>query len=274
MNLKSYSDYLNNFFSFYEKFLLVDATVSIIAVGRSRDILGDFLLYFVSIVDKKDEQKISFYEEHIELLLEQYLVNNIQYIVTCNENNKSSGYTQITSRINVELNNSLKAFVKASKLYELHRKKLSQPEIIELYKKNSFDYYLTAFGSETQDEFKAVLDTYTTSKQVNGVRLLKQSLMEFNNAISHLYSAWKKSSVDNNIERAQHHLNRGALDFYKSIIKELSMLNKIDDSIFQSIKQIRCSEYSTIGGERCQGIVKPQSLYDKYHELCSKIIES
>lgn len=275
MESKKYLSYIENFFNLYEHFLLVDTTISVLAEGRSRDILGTFLLYFMSIVaDKKNEQEIVQYQDEVKLLLENYVNINSKNIVNCYSINKSSNYAHITSKISTDLNNSFKAFFKAAELYESHRNKLTQQEIIEIYEKNALDYYLTAFGNNTQDEFKASLKTYIASKQANGVRLLKQSLMEFNNSISHLYSAWKKSSVDKNLERAQHHLNRGALDFYKSIIKELSMLGKINDSNLKSLKQLRCSEYNSIGEERHKATINPPSLYNKYYDFCSKIIGS
>jgi hypothetical protein len=271
LDQKQYQNHLNAFFKLYELFLLVDSVISILDKGRDRQIVIKFLLYFTSIVNKK-ELEISTHKKQIKKILRNYLEKNSQIINNCNTFDllKKNSYCDISIEIDINLNNSFKTFLEASKMYGENRQKLTQQEIIDIYKRNAFDYYLTAFGSDTQDGFKAFLDTYTVSKQVNGVRLLKQSLMEFNNAIAHLYSAWKKSSVDKNLERAQQHFNRGALDFYKSIIKELSMLGKIDTSNLEALKQLRCSEYSTIGEERH----KEQSLYNKYYDFCSEIVGS
>lgn len=274
MHQEQYQQHFNDFFRLYEQFLLVDSIVSILSDGRDRDIVVRFLLYFTDIVNKKESEILN-HKEQVKKILKGYIVQNDLIANRCNFFNLSHYHISVVSqRINNDLNNSFKAFLKASKLYEIHRQKLTQQEIISVYKRNALDYYLTAFGVEAQDEFKASLESYTASKQVNGVRLLKQSLMEFNNAISHLYSGWKKSSIDKNIERAQHHLNRGALDFYKSIIKELSMLNKINTSNLDELKNLRCLEYNSIGEERHKGTVKPLSLYDEYYNFCLKIINN
>jgi len=271
---EQYQQHINDFFRLYEQFLLVDSIISILSDGRDRDIVVRFLLYFTDIVNKK-ESKILNHKEEVKKILKGYIVQNDLTKNRCYSFHSSNYYISVISqRINNDLNSSFKAFLKASELYEMHRQKLTQQEIISVYRRNALDYYLTAFGVETQDEFKVFLVSYTASKQVNGVRLLKQSLMEFNNAISHLYSAWKKKSIDTNMERAQHHLNRGALDFYKSIIKELSMLNKINTSNLDELKNLRCLEYSSIGEERHKGTVKPLSLYDEYYKFCLETINN
>lgn len=272
MNNKQYTQHINDFFKLYEQFLLVDSVVSILSNGRDRDLMIEFLLYFTEIANKKESEVLN-HKRQVKEKLRNYIKKNTEIVNKCHIFSSSENY-QISQRVNNDLNKSLKVFLEASKLYENHRRKLTQEEIINIYKRNALDYYLTAFGIETQDEFKDSLDSYTKSKQVNGVRLLKQSLMEFNNAISHLYSAWKKSNIDKNMERAQHHLNRGALDFYKSIIKELSMLGKIDNSNLELLKYIRCSEYGTIGEERHQSTIKPPSLYNKYHDFCLNILKA
>ena len=86
------------------------------------------------------------------------------------------------------------------------------------------------------------------SEQINNINifftmLLKQSLMEFNNAISHICNALMANEVNENINRAISHLYRGSLDFYKAIIKDLSFLSKIDNRYLKEIMKIRELEY-------------------------------
>lgn len=274
MKYEDFNKQVHTFFEIYDLFLTIDSIASVSEIGRNRELVGLFLIYFTSIV-KNSENQISDIIKHKSAVKEElkaYIKSNAYIKKDCLIGERSAYHVDITQKINHDLSKALNAFLKASKLYRQHRAKLANQEIIELYKRNALDYYLTAFGTEDQEKFKNLLDEYTDSKIIKKITMYKQALMEFNNAISHINSAFKKSSTEKNIERAEQHLNRGALDFYKSIIKELFILNKIDNTNIEELKELRCSEFNSIGEDRYKLAIQYKSLYDKYYDFCNKTI--
>ncbi|EJF06796.1 hypothetical protein ThvES_00010920 [Thiovulum sp. ES] len=107
-------------------------------------------------------------------------------------------------------------------------------------------------------------------------RLLKQSLMEFNNAISHLYSTLISTKYDDdpqcgvgekNIRRAKSHLQRASLDFYKDIfISVLSQREDFNLKYLEDIKNIRFDEYQHMGDTESNRV----NILDKYSEIFLK----
>ena len=260
-----YEKNINDFFRLYNTFLFVDSIASITEIGRNRKIINTFLKYFTAIVD---EQNISQYKDDLKKELKNYIRNNQKFTNNC-DFPKEYITSKITQHLNNELNNSYKQFIQAAQIYYKHRKNLSNEEIVEIYKRNAIDYHSTSFGSENIEQTTKDLNKYIASKKVKQITMLKQSLMEFNNAISHINSAMKKQSIEKNLERAEQHFNRGALDFYKSIIKELFLLNKITDADFKDLRTMRCNEFNTIGATK---YVTRQTLYSNYIDFCKKHI--
>jgi len=99
--------------------------------------------------------------------------------------------------------------------------------------------------------------------------LLKQALMEFNNALSHLYNALIGRKIEDNIPKAQTHLQRASLDFNKAIIKDLSYLGKLDDEI-TVIKNLRLKEYKKIG----DNTINRNIIIDDYNKEIKKILDN
>ena len=104
-------------------------------------------------------------------------------------------------------------------------------------------------------------------KKIRKITFLKQSLMEFNNALSHLFNALIHKQSESNLLRAKIHIQRATLDFYKAIIKDLSFLKKIDNEV-DFIKQIRLKEYSKIGSEP----IDINDIILIYHKQISKLL--
>ncbi|WP_104722219.1 hypothetical protein [Helicobacter mesocricetorum] len=104
-------------------------------------------------------------------------------------------------------------------------------------------------------------------------KILKQSLIEFHNAISHLSAVyWGYGDAEKNKDRAINHFKRGALDSYKSIIKDFFIIkscksylqNQEYENIINDLKETRKEEYENIS--------KDNRISQKYHELTTKII--
>lgn len=273
LNYKDFNEQVNAFFKIYDLFLTIDSIASVSEIGRNRQLVGLFLIYFSSIVNKDKIADIEKNKSAVVNELDAYIKSNAQIKKKCVPSGARSIHTvSVTQRINNELNKAFNVFLKASRLYRQHRVKLTNDEIIELYKRNALDYYLTAFGIEDKDIFIKHLDEYTESKNIKKITMYKQALMEFNNAISHINSALKQNALEKNIERAEQHLYRGALDFYKSIIKESFILNKMHPNNTETLKEIRCIEFNSIGDNRNQSNARNISLYDQYYKLCENVI--
>ena len=75
--------------------------------------------------------------------------------------------------------------------------------------------------------------------------IFKQSMIEFNNALSHLFIGFTTSptAFEKNIDKATTHLHRGTLDFYKTIIKDKGF----DENGIDELVKIRVDELRTIG---------------------------
>jgi len=97
-------------------------------------------------------------------------------------------------------------------------------------------------------------------------KIFKQSIIEFNNALSHIIVGFTgdKTKFDKNINKANSHLHRGILDFYKTIIKKTNLNN----TQIQELKQIREYEFNSIGLDTSSNKIKIE-LIDKYKNFVS-----
>lgn len=84
--------------------------------------------------------------------------------------------------------------------------------------------------------------------KVSPSSLLKQGMIEFNNAMAHLFEGLSTSetSFDTNIKKASVHLYRGALDNYKTLIMSKKSLTPAQKDI---LINIRVDEIDSMGLE-------------------------
>jgi hypothetical protein len=252
-------------FTLYGRFLEVDAVASLSFNGRNRRLIAQYLKVFSSIIGK-----------------DIYLNDNLKELVKLhkdyvdrNNNKKISIYNakifqdHIAQRLNTDISNTFKSFYKSAELYYKHRKKLTDDEIKELYKKNIKEYFNNNFKSIDTEIFLTNIDDLIKDKTPIKEALLKQALMEFNNALSHLFNALIGRKVSDNMPKAQTHLQRASLDFNKAIIKDLSYLGKLDDEI-TVIKNLRLKEYKKIG----DNTIDRNDIIDDYNKEIKKILDN
>ncbi len=99
----------------------------------------------------------------------------------------------------------------------------------------------------------------------------KQSMIEFNNALSHLYNFYCNSvEFEANASRANTHLHRGTLDFYKTLIRDKK--HGLTVSQKNTLIAIRLEESGTRGNDiECALVTVKQDLPSKYRDFITLI---
>ena len=79
--------------------------------------------------------------------------------------------------------------------------------------------------------------------------VLTQALLEFNNALSHLFvCVYNGTDTLNNIQKAKNHLYRGTLDNYKMVFRTaLNEIRKKNKKLYKMFKDIREYEFLKLG---------------------------
>ena len=214
------------FFSLYRVFLEIDALQSLIK-GRNRELLELFYINFTNMVfEKKDDKKL---KDLVSLMKSYSKLEKIEIF------NNFTFDDHLENRLNSDIKNALTLFYQAISLYTEHKKNLTNEEL-EIVTKRQIDDFLNRIISNE-------IDLTITPKRYG---ILYQALIEFNNALSHIFNALIKRQPTNNFKRAISHFHRGALDILKTIIKDLILLQKIN---VEDIFEYRKIEYFYIGNE-------------------------
>ena len=115
----------------------------------------------------------------------------------------------------------------------------------------------------------------TARKDFNNLRInnkqnLKQGLIEFNNAMSHLFAGASSSntSLEKNIKKANAHFYRGAMDYYKTIIKDnFLQLTKDQRS---ALAELRFIELDCVGLVISDTEEKRKDIFEQYQKIIQK----
>jgi len=101
----------------------------------------------------------------------------------------------------------------------------------------------------------------------NQNKLFKQSLIESHNALAHLLKGINtgQTNLEKNILKASNHFYRGALDFYKTIIR--SNFSDIDK---EKLKEARLKEFNSIGLDANHNKEK-EEIIDEYRLLVKEL---
>lgn len=142
---------------------------------------------------------------------------------------------------------------KCPKYIDLECEKIleSDFDIMSLIDENFKDILTSYFISceEFKMKFDRIKKKYTTDNfyKHKGRSVLLQSLLEFNNALSHLAIVfYNGKDSDGNIQKAESHLYRGCLDNYKMLIRfTLPICKNLD--IDTTFNKIRKQEFLLLG---------------------------
>lgn len=248
------------FFKLYAAFLNIDSLASFVQ-GRQYSLINDFFHCYLGLSVGKCDDKV---KEKVLNNLKIYVDKHWQVKGLFPDNIQHSDYLP-SIKNNQSLSLAFKELINAVEQYEKWRSLLNEEQIRTIYKKNLEDrqkYYTNESGA-----FDELNDELIQSVKFDNNKILKQTLIEFHNAISHLVAVYYGRAQDGkNINRAINHFRRGALDSYKAIIKDFYHIRNDETyNPLNDLKDIREREYKNIG--------KDESLCDSYKKLTDKIIK-
>lgn len=265
-------EYLHIFFTKYLQFAEIEAVASV-AKGRNYEIIKCLYSLFVEISKKKTEaQKVEKEIKELDKQIEIFKEENKDIPSISIRISTQQGYLYTLSP-NSDLSRAFQLLVTSMNKYKIWRENLSKEALKEIYKRNLLDKQRFYFKDIPEDLNKELLSQTLVARNY----VLRQSLIEFYNGISHLNAAfWNTGDKEDNVKKAKHHFQRGALDSYKAIIKDFSLMlgNQSDEprqKFLKKIADIRQKEYQTIGFEKKRN--EDISLYQEYENLVDAILQ-
>lgn len=266
--------YLHIFFTKYLQFAKTEAVASV-AKGRNYEIIKCLYSLFVEISkDKTEAQKVEKEIKELDEQLKDFEKENKDIpSISIIEVSTRRGYLHTTLSPNSDLSHAFQLLVISMNRYEIWRKNLSEEALKEIYKRNLLDKQRFYFKDPPEDLNKELLSQTLVARNY----VLRQSLIEFYNGISHLNAAfWNTGDTEDNVKKAKHHFQRGALDSYKAIIKDFSLMlgsqnDELRQKFLKKIANIRQKEYQTIGFEKKRN--ENISLYREYENLVNAILQ-
>lgn len=260
------------FFTKYLQFAEIEAVASV-AKGRNYEIIKCLYSLFVEISKKKTEaQKVEKEIKELDKQIEIFKEENKDIPSISIRISTQQGYLYTLSP-NSDLSRAFQLLVTSMNKYKIWRENLSKEALKEIYKRNLLDKQRFYFKDTPEDLNKELLSQTLVARNY----VLRQSLIEFYNGISHLNAAfWNTGDKEDNVKKAKHHFQRGALDSYKAIIKDFSLMlgNQSDEprqKFLKKIADIRQKEYQTIGFEKKRN--EDISLYQEYENLVDAILQ-
>ncbi|EAK9946027.1 hypothetical protein A0Y81_02755 [Campylobacter lari] len=106
-------------------------------------------------------------------------------------------------------------------------------------------------------------------KDKDGRSVLVQALLEFNNALSHIFTSVYHGNDDlGNINKAKNHFYRGSLDNYKMFIRlSIESVKRKNPKLFKKFEDIRIQELLHLGKDIQGKIINNEQLHKQYKEL-------
>ena len=266
-------DDLNLFFELYAQFLAIDS-INTLVYGRNRSLIKTFYeFYYFQAMSRKNknlQKKLKETKDKLKKEWVEYIKGYSQYCSKEIQINQQSSSVPRHIIENPNISEAFSCFVDAIQQYEKWRSRLSNEHILSIYRKNLEDrqkYY----ADDGFDEFNEELLKKINIEKLKNNKILKQTLIEFHNAISHLVAVYCGRQQDGkNKDRAINHFRRGALDSYKAIIKDFYHLRNVKKVAYKpslkKIKDIRREEYLGIGSDK--------DISKKYKNFTDELIAS
>lgn len=264
-------EYFLQYFQLLNLFLQRDATVSLLR-GRDKNLI---LLFYKGFVALNRAITTNNFDEYLSnsKILKSYLFDFLNESVSTLNINLECEYLKKRDnqllRINQMLTINVKNFIKANEYYFNFRNKLSDLELKNIYTKNVSEYYFRFFPKENHESFIVSVNSNIETINVLNNPMLKQALMEFFNAISHLLKVICRKEMESNLNSFNIHLYRGTLDYYKAIIKDISFLHNLTFNETEKLKNLREYEYTRIGNATDR-----REITKRYEEFAFSLLKS
>ncbi|MEA3316296.1 MAG: hypothetical protein U9Q30_10590 [Campylobacterota bacterium] len=233
---------IKTYFRLYRRFLSIDLVNSLRKEGRNDKIIFDFFKTLIVLVkkDNSSENKNQSLNDLEEIILEYEKIYNTPH--------RFKIHQSLTNEDKFDINNFMKYF----------------PEIIKTNILNELAYSIALFQKlSINEEFESNL----ISNKISGLHL--QSIIEFNNAISHIHKCYSSNKdIEGNIKKAIIHLYRGVLDIYKTLI--LHKKGTFSSQEILDLTNLRLLEVHNIG-ESIEFKKQDNSIINKYKELIKKL---
>ncbi|EOI6145579.1 hypothetical protein ACMU5N_001373 [Campylobacter coli] len=236
----------NSFFFQYGRYLQYDLIHSLeqkTRLGRSVDLLTIFRKQFdVIITSDLSEEEVEYSKEVIKKAVDDYIGDH---------KNKC---------LDIDLTSICCSSFNYDALFEEDFK-----EIFTSFRISCGDFKIIDAIEHEENSQKFVKDK-------NGRSVLIQALLEFNNALSHIFvSAYHGNDNLGNINKAKNHLYRGTLDNYKMFIRlSIKSVKQKNPELFEEFKDIRMQELLYLGKDVQGKVINNEYLHKQYKELYNK----
>ncbi|KAA8711152.1 hypothetical protein [Helicobacter canis] len=240
----------------------IDSVASIV-YGRNRFLIKSFFDFYLKMANKKvnpdDRARLkNDWKEYVKL-------RGHCKVPFFENTTRHSNYLP-TFENDPSLTQEFLHLAKAVEYYQKWRKSLSKEEIKKIYIANTKERHAYYANNSLEKIDELVESCETTTMQNN--QILKQTLIEFHNAISHLHAVILYSGEANKT-RAKNHFIRGALDSYKALIKDYYHLLSDESKKLEvdRIRKLRKMEYQNIGNDG-----NKKTIFDEYENIAQDIL--
>lgn len=255
---------VNKFFTLYDCFIQFDLKLSLVH-GRQYSHYREMLLFCVTVIMNDYIEEADKEAKYIELrhkIVKFILENSKKYDISRQHSSTIAFNKKLN---NFLLNDSefyLNEFLKSIQFFIQFRQKIQKDGRKVIAKENISRRMFYYFDFKEKDVMDKIIDNIDFNHIGN---IPKQALIEFNNFMSHVCTAYSLSDEDENtdiflknIERATNHIKRGTLDCYKIIIKDYFMLeySVLPMNIKNRLFNLRINEYKNLGHNNIDILVK------------------
>ncbi|AKJ53384.1 hypothetical protein CD56_03175 [Campylobacter lari] len=266
---------INKFFTLYDYFIQLDLKLSLVH-GRQYSYYKEMLLFCVTVIMNdciKEADKEAKFIEFRRKIVKFVLENSKKYDISC----QYSSTIALNKKLNNFLQNDNKVylheFLKSIQFFLQFRQKIQKDGRKVIAKENISRRMFYYFDFKEKDVMDKIIDNIDFNHIGN---IPKQALIEFNNFMSHVCTAYSLSDKDENtdiflknIERAINHIKRGTLDCYKIIIKDYFMLDYsvLPMNIKNRLFNLRISEYKNLGHNNIDILVEFKKIVQEITKI-------
>ncbi len=262
---------INKFFTLYDNFIQFDLKLSLV-YGRQYSHYKEMFLFYITVlmndyINEADKEK-----KYIELrykIVKFILENSKKHDISCQHSSTIAFNKKLNNVLQDDNEAYLSEFLESIRFFIQFRQKIQKDGREVIAKENISRRMLYYFNFKDKDVIDRIINNIDFGNVGN---IPKQALIEFNNFMSHVCTAYSLSDEDKNtdifsknIERAINHIKRGTLDCYKIIIKDYFMLeySVLPMDIKNQLFNLRISEYKNLGHNNIDILVEFKKIVQR-----------